>query len=936
MRTWLMTASLLALTTGTALSEDLGFSISLDGETVAGEDAPIALVWPEELEPAPAPPPARVSEAAPAEPETARDDLLAAAPAEAPAPIAAAEATGKRHFGMGIADMTLGARTGDLRDGRDRYWNTARAAFLVDGRTEGGLEYVISADTGEEAVRDLGKGLGRNDPLSALDRFEKGFSYPTFGDDSQIVDSTPTSGRLFMSLRKGPNSALWGDFRTPPARTDLVRSDREYYGLLLSRDASEPVSGHLFYARPDTLSQRDSFRATDGSVFFLRRQDVDPGSVSVFAERRDPDTGRVIERRRLTEGADYEVSSASGVVSLRRPLASGGLNWVVVQYDWHSSGASVAGASYGGRAQFSPNERLSFGISGVSDRAQSGRQTVYGADARAAFGETGQLTAEYARSSGPGYDESISETGGLLWEDEGLGASGSGSAYALRAEGALTDYGIGADGNLSLYAGHKDAGFSTAGSTLTGRVREAGFLLETPGLRAAHDEYREDGEVSKRFSEVAVSRHVRDWAFQAAISRTRLEDADRPDLSGARTDLSLSADRQSGPLSYGVFASTSLSRSGEIQSANRLGARVGVEREDGLSVRAAVSGGAGGLGADVALSKESDGGRAWLSYAVDPLDQSRTREIGERDRGTLSWGMSRDLTDEVSVVAETTRDLIGDERATVSRYGLDYRPSKFWAHEVRLGHGTLRGDERDTDRSFVSWGAVWTPSEDESLSASIEGRRDDDGERVMRTMLASWDYRREMSEDHRLVFTGKVMRTAGAEEDRQDDYADVVLGYAWRPAHNDDLNLFVKYRYLDDEYGVGPDGQDDRQRQRSHVLSADATWDLDRGWGAGAKLGYRKSVSGLEGGGSMRNDAWMAAGSLSKRFGENWTLTAEATRFTAIQADYSETGLTVGAWRRIDENFSVGAGYHTGRFSGDLTDMTLEGEGLFLNVVAKF
>lgn len=36
------------------------------------------------------------------------------------------------------------------------------------------------------------------------------------------------------------------------------------------------------------------------------------------------------------------------------------------------------------------------------------------------------------------------------------------------------------------------------------------------------------------------------------------------------------------------------------------------------------------------------------------------------------------------------------------------------------------------------------------------------------------------------------------------------------------------------------------------------------------------------------------------------------------------------------QEFLVGAGYDTGRFSGDLTDLTLEAQGLFLNVVAKF
>jgi hypothetical protein len=40
--------------------------------------------------------------------------------------------------------------------------------------------------------------------------------------------------------------------------------------------------------------------------------------------------------------------------------------------------------------------------------------------------------------------------------------------------------------------------------------------------------------------------------------------------------------------------------------------------------------------------------------------------------------------------------------------------------------------------------------------------------------------------------------------------------------------------------------------------------------------------------------------------------------------------------RHVGDNFKVGVGYNFGRFSGDLRDLTLDDEGVFLNVLGTF
>lgn len=108
---------------------------------------------------------------------------------------------------------------------------------------------------------------------------------------------------------------------------------RGQHPLPLRRRASPPVArrdgagrtalvGPGLRRDPDTAVQRDVLRGTGGSVYFLRRQDITAGSVSLTVQTIDPDTGRVVSSRALTEGVDFRVDHIQGVLILTGPLAS--------------------------------------------------------------------------------------------------------------------------------------------------------------------------------------------------------------------------------------------------------------------------------------------------------------------------------------------------------------------------------------------------------------------------------------------------------------------------------------------------------------------------------------------------------------------------------------------------------------------------------------
>jgi hypothetical protein len=134
------------------------------------------------------------------------------------------------------------------------------------------------------------------------------------------------------------------------------------------------------------------------------------------------------------------------------------------------------------------------------------------------------------------------------------------------------------------------------------------------------------------------------------------------------------------------------------------------------------------------------------------------------------------------------------------------------------------------------------------------------------------------------------------------------------------------------------DGTDEPgPRQSSHVFSIDATYDLNPKWTLGGKLGFRlgqtspDDVTPLQ-----RNDAALAVLNARYHLTFKWDILVEGRYLTARQAGFDEFGVLATAYRHFGDNLLVGVGYNFGSFSDDLTDLTTDDQGVFLNIVAQF
>lgn len=126
-------------------------------------------------------------------------------------------------------------------------------------------------------------------------------------------------------------------------------------------------------------------------------------------------------------------------------------------------------------------------------------------------------------------------------------------------------------------------------------------------------------------------------------------------------------------------------------------------------------------------------------------------------------------------------------------------------------------------------------------------------------------------------------------------------------------------------------------RQTSHVLSLDADYDLNQQWTLGAKIGGRWGQSSPDDTIPLAdNDAYLGVINASYHLTHKWDLLIEGRYLEASDAGILQFGVLGAAYRHIGNNVKLGIGYNAGSFSDDLTDLTYDDEGMFINFIAKF
>lgn len=859
-------------------------------------------------------------------------------------------------FYTAIVDVTIARSGGDLAYGVDATTTSGRIAGFAQGRTYKGVRITAAVDTGEVPIEDLLRGIDKRSPESLLDRLDPANQYPTYGDDSEAVAVAPTSGKLYLEVAKDNNYFLWGDFRSDLTETEFVRSDRAHYGASGAWQSAEQTSfGEArvavtgFAALPETQNHRDVLQGTGGSSYFLKYQDITVGSETLYIERRDPVSGRILDRIALEFGRDYTINYMQGHVLLRQPLASfaaaddlfaGGpkdMLYLVASYEHHPTAGATDAYSYGARTHVWATDQLGFGVSYLDEKLDDKRQVNRGVDLTYRHSETSYLTAELAESEGPGHGYSLSQDGGLTLDDtEAEGTSGQ--AWRVEGQLDLADFGDRA-GVIGGYAEHISAGFSSLSVSSTTDQRSFGVFAnlkpsDAIDLRLSHDEWH-SGTDARKVSRAQVQyAHSEMLTFGVGLENRHTE---KDGETNTATDLALRMDVSPSEEQnfYGFYQGT-LVHSGSGAKENRFGLGASLQLSNHWSLGGEVSSGTNGLGGRVEATYSNSGDAAYhVGYVLD-----RTRQIavpdGGKDYGQIVFGTSRTINDRLQYTVENRVDLLGSGQSLAATYGLDYDLGDYHSVSLQYDFADLETKQGPISRNALSATYSYDNQDDSKGSLRLEYRRDRGDTHDAETFLLASQFRHDFDEQHRVVgsLAGAYSRdNVGGIGDSE--YADVVLGYAFRPIKNDRFNMLAQLRYLHD---VTPqlenDVADGQPNLKAGIVSVDASLDLTQHLTFGAKFGARFADQD-SGDGWFSNNATLAVVDLRYHFSHEWSAKVDYRRLDAEDIG-TQTAWGLSVYRHFGDNFMAGIGYQSGIFSDDLADTVHDEDTLYFNVVAKF
>ncbi|SEO14791.1 hypothetical protein SAMN04489859_103829 [Paracoccus alcaliphilus] len=878
-------------------------------------------------------------------------------------------------FATGIVDVTVGRHDGDT-------WRMGRLAGFAQGTLANGTRITASVDTREAELRDLFRNFGRKFPDQTLRSMKSEDVFNTFGDDSQMTELAPSSGRFFLRAERDGSHLQWGDFKPQDSGDLTVRSDRALYGasgeyrsldVTAQGDSRLRVSG--YGAQADSLMQRDVLRATGGSAYFLSRQDLLVDSETITVEVRSRTTGLVVETRRLTEGADYRINAVQGVVILNAPLSSsvGGEGLVsnnplgdydvnlVAQYEYVPTTGEVDGYSAGLRGEYWVGDHVRVGASALRETTGLADQELIGADILLRDGESRELLLEYATSEGPGFGSSFSLNGGLDLES-GDGLNPSDPSYGLpglRADSwriaGRTDLAFaGLRGEIAGYYDRKDAGFSSPDHDIQYDQKAWGLsghvaLTARTDLTFGGEALRRDDGKREEKARLGFAHQISEtWGLEGEIARDHRDEAGSPDDFGNRTDAALRLTwARDEDLSVWVFGQATLSHDPTRHSNDRGGIGASARLTDRVEVLAEVSDGSLGTAGRVELGYRPNADSVTtIGYRLDPLRRFDATDFSGRDRGSLVFGSSSKVNDRWSYTSESTYSAFGTRPSLTSGYGVTYTPDQRWRFDAMVQHGeSTESDGTSLKRRGLSLGTRY--SEGDVMGAGLRGewRHEEsnrpDNELDRDTWLVSGFYENKVSEDWRFVSSlDSVISDSDQSSFRNGRYVEARLGYAWRPVSNDRVNGLFSYTYLYDMPGadqVNIDGDIEGPRQKSHILNAAVNWQASPVWTLGAKYGYRMRRAAERGSDTfVRSEAHLGVLRADYHVVHNWDVMAEIRALHTPGSNTTEKAALAGVYRLFGDHLRVGGGYLWGKVSDDLRTIDLPDRGVFLNITSQF
>ncbi len=885
-----------------------------------------------------------------------------------------------RWFYVALADLTIGGNsskgpaalvTADPQHYDKKIFMDGRAAYYLKGLIKGDWLLTASADTREQPLSSLFSNLDEKDPRYLLRRLDPDLYYPVYGDDSTMTEDAPTQGKFYVRLERGDSDIMWGNYTVSFHGNELASLDRGFYGgqLRAVTDATTKYGERraaldAFAGDPGTLSAREEHRGTGGSLYYLKHLDSTVGSDLVSIEVRDKNSGLVLRTQDLVRGQDYDIDYLQGRLVLSQPLAStsgdnliirngdipGNPVFLVVRYEYQTGLGQLSKYDLGGRASKWFGNNLEIGANATrQNNADNSDSSLGGIDATLRYTPATYIKTELARSLGSGSGEDSSVDGGFSFSPVAQDTSVH-QADAARVEGALqlSDLKTGLDGRLTGYWQNRDRGFSAPGQLTLNKTEQLGGALSKsfPGKIQTDVKFDQVSDQTGQETQTLDLQLHKGWgehwstAFAGqVVSRHSITPSSSAILSqaGESTDIGTQ-------VGYDSLKNWSLYGFGQGSLHTAIGGRYGLGGRWAPVNRWALTGegsagqnhNGGKLGSEVRFNDRS------TFYTTYQLDTQRSDLQTAGRTGQLVTGVRSRYSDSVSLFGEERWQYGTGPVGLTHAYGLDVAELDGLHLGLTGEYGTLSDPVAGDFKRTAATSSVGITRKDINWSSALE-YREDRGRTTRQTWLTRHNLGYGLNPDWRLI---AKLAFSWSSSDQGDyyvgEYTEGVLGFAYRPISNNRFNALFKYTYLRDLASPGqltvtsatPD-----YRERSHVVSADATYDLIQPLSIGGKFAARLAQVKLGRTGAApwsADNAYLGILRLDWHVVRHWDFTLEGRQLRVIQARDMRAGALLALYRHLGNNMKLGAGYNFTDFSDDLTDLSYTSRGWFVNILAKF
>lgn len=891
-------------------------------------------------------------------------------------------------FYVGMADLTLSEGTAsgpiELLNGENGNYDydsnfDGRLAFFVDGKFGDHWRLTASADTREGSIENIFSNFMEKDPMQLFRRIDPDYYYPTFGDDSTVEELAPTSGKFYLRLSEGDNYGQWGNFKIGYMNNELAQVDRGLYGANVNYQSDtttdfgeQRYAINAFAAEPGTVPSREEFRGTGGSLYFLNRQDLLVGSERLRIEMRDKASGIVTGVANLTPVLDYDIDYLQGRVLLAEPLAStandnllvrnnalsGDEAYLVVRYEYTPGFDDIDTLSVGGQGHYWFGDYVKLGVTTNRNEQDSEDSTLDAADLTLRLNSESWLKVQQARSEGLVSMPLVSADGGFEFNSFDSGAFVNAEAEAQRADLSL---GIGellgiGSAKLSVYAQEVEAGYSAPGLTALTDTENYGGQFNMP----VGDRFSLGAKLDTRIQEQGIETEAAEynlgyqlsyhWDVSAGYRKdSRVDRSINVPLSqeqGDRVDgvVQIGYDSKDSWSAY-AFMQDTLSTTGDRRENARTGFGGSYQVTERLRLDAELSDGDLGAGGRLGTNyTHSDRTSLYLNYALENERTDNALRSARGSEGNLVAGMKTRFSDSTSVFLEERYQHNDAMSGLTHATGISFSPNEHWNLGINTDIGTLQDQQTGAETERLAGGVqLGFGFESLQISSGIEYRNDlAEQTDLTATERTTWLFRNnfkyQINPGSRVL--GKLNHSTSDSSLGtffDGGFTEGVLGYAYRPVENDRLNALVKYTYF---YNVPTTDQVTLQNlaaefiQKSHIAAVDVSYDITPRVSIGGKYAYRLGQVSLDRDNPefFENNANLYVLRSDIRFGKDWEFLVEGRMLDMPDLNERRSGALMAVSRYLGDHLKVGFGYNFTDFSDDLTDLSYDHQGLFLNL----